>query len=58
MIFSTPRRLFTSAIAVALLSAANISSAQQDLRVSAIPDEAPTELQRQFKPLGAYLEKN
>ena len=57
MIFSTPRRLFTSAIAVALLSAANISSAQQVLRVSAIPDEAPTELQRKFKPLGAYLEK-
>jgi phosphonate transport system substrate-binding protein len=27
------------------------------LRVSAIPDEAPTELQRKFKPLGDYLEK-
>jgi phosphonate transport system substrate-binding protein len=27
------------------------------LRVSAIPDEAPTELQRKFKPLGEYLEK-
>lgn len=27
------------------------------LRVSAIPDEAPTELLRKFKPLGAYLEK-
>ena len=27
------------------------------LRVSAIPDENPTELQRKFKPLGAYLEK-
>lgn len=27
------------------------------LRVSAIPDEAPTELQRKFKPLGAYLEQ-
>lgn len=57
MIFSTPRRLFTSAIAVALLSAASITSAQQVLRVSAIPDEAPTELQRKFKPLGTYLEK-
>ena len=31
--------------------------AQQVLRVSAIPDEAPTELQRKFKPLGDYLEK-
>jgi phosphonate transport system substrate-binding protein len=27
------------------------------LRISAIPDEAPTELQRKFKPLGAYLEQ-
>lgn len=27
------------------------------LRVTAIPDEAPTELQRKFKPLGEYLEK-
>jgi phosphonate transport system substrate-binding protein len=25
------------------------------LRISAIPDEAPTELQRKFKPLGEYL---
>ncbi|MBE0615965.1 MAG: putative selenate ABC transporter substrate-binding protein [Burkholderiales bacterium] len=29
--------------------------AQGVLRVSAIPDEAPTELQRKFKPLGEYL---
>jgi phosphonate transport system substrate-binding protein len=27
------------------------------LKVSAIPDEAPTELQRKFAPLGQYLEK-
>lgn len=27
------------------------------LRVSAIPDEAPTELQRKFTPLGKYLEQ-
>ena len=33
------------------------SAAQSVLRVSAIPDEAPTELQRKFKPLGEYLEK-
>jgi phosphonate transport system substrate-binding protein len=31
--------------------------AQQVFRVSAIPDEAPTELQRKFKPLGSYLEQ-
>ncbi|OYT98756.1 MAG: putative selenate ABC transporter substrate-binding protein [Burkholderiales bacterium PBB1] len=32
------------------------SHAQQVLRVTAIPDEAPTELARKFAPLGAYLE--
>ncbi len=31
--------------------------AQSVLRVSAIPDEAPTELQRKFAPLGKYLEQ-
>ncbi len=31
--------------------------AAQTLKVSAIPDEAPTELQRKFVPLGQYLEK-
>ena len=30
--------------------------AQSSLRVSAITDEAPTELQRKFAPLGKYLE--
>lgn len=43
-------------VAAALLTAGT-SSAQQVLRVSAIPDEAPTELQRKFKPLGSYLEQ-
>jgi phosphonate transport system substrate-binding protein len=33
------------------------ASAGETLRVSAIPDESPTELQRKFAPLGAYLEK-
>ena len=32
-------------------------AAAQTLRISAIPDENPTELLRKFKPLGAYLEK-
>ncbi|MCV9919008.1 putative selenate ABC transporter substrate-binding protein [Pseudomonas sp. BT-42-2] len=31
--------------------------AAETLRVSAIPDEAPTELLRKFKPLGEYLHK-
>lgn len=33
------------------------SHAAETLRVSAIPDEAPTELIRKFEPLGKYLEK-
>ena len=33
------------------------SHAAPVLRVTAIPDEAPSELQRKFSPLGAYLEK-
>lgn len=33
-----------------------LASSQPVLRVSAIPDEAPTELQRKFAPLGKYLE--
>jgi phosphonate transport system substrate-binding protein len=32
------------------------SEAQTTLKVSAIPDESPTELQRKFTPLGKYLE--
>jgi phosphonate transport system substrate-binding protein len=49
-----------SLLAAGLLLAAAHSQAQSAdrvLRVSAIPDEAPTELQRKFKPLGEYLEK-
>jgi phosphonate transport system substrate-binding protein len=34
------------------------SEAQTTLKVSAIPDESPTELQRKFGPLGKYLEAN
>ncbi|NUT16542.1 MAG: putative selenate ABC transporter substrate-binding protein [Cupriavidus sp.] len=40
-----------------LLGLAGLASAEEVLRVSAIPDEAPTELQRKFAPLGNYLEK-
>ncbi len=39
-----------------LLGMTTVSWAQPVLRVSAIPDEAPTELQRKFTPLGNYLE--
>ncbi|WP_242343321.1 putative selenate ABC transporter substrate-binding protein [Anaeromyxobacter terrae] len=33
------------------------AAAQEPLRVSAIPDESPTELLRKFEPLGKYLEQ-
>ena len=46
--------VFTFAAALTLAPPA---SAQQIFRVTAIPDESPTELQRKFKPLGTYLEK-
>ncbi len=36
---------------------AHPAQAQQVLKVSAIPDESPTELLRKFNALGAYLEK-
>jgi phosphonate transport system substrate-binding protein len=42
---------------LAVLPAAPAAKAQPSLKVSAIPDESPTELVRKFKPLGAYLEK-
>ncbi|WP_029045880.1 putative selenate ABC transporter substrate-binding protein [Cupriavidus sp. amp6] len=43
--------------ALTLLGFAGLACAQDVLKVSAIPDEAPTELQRKFAPLGSYLEK-
>ncbi|MDP3815206.1 putative selenate ABC transporter substrate-binding protein [Pseudomonas sp.] len=42
---------------IALSLTAVLAQAADRLRVSAIPDEAPTELLRKFKPLGAYLEQ-
>lgn len=45
-------------LAGALLAAAALTHAAPTvLKVSAIPDESPTELQRKFAPLGQYLEK-
>ena len=51
------RTFLKFAVAAATLGFAAFGHAQQVLRVSAIPDEAPTELQRKFKPLGNYLEQ-
>ena len=42
---------------VALFAAPALAQTPGVLRVSAIPDEAPTELQRKFEPLGRYLKK-
>lgn len=52
------RYLLTVSFAAGALLTSGFSHAQQQVfRVSAIPDEAPTELQRKFKPLGSYLEQ-
>jgi ABC-type phosphate/phosphonate transport system substrate-binding protein len=46
-------------LATALLTLSALACAEEAvLKVSAIPDEAPTELQRKFAPLGQYLEKS
>lgn len=50
--------LFVSkTLSAAALAVFSVVAQAQVLRVSAIPDEAPTELQRKFKPLGDYLKK-
>ena len=49
------RALATTVLALA--AGAALAQATTVLRVSAIPDEAPTELQRKFKPLGDYLQR-
>ena len=53
------RTLLALAALIAGLAASPAALAQLAgvLRVSAIPDEAPTELQRKFRPLGEYLNK-
>ena len=50
---SRTRKYLLSLFAVLLSSSA---IAQTTLKVTAIPDENPTELQRKFAPLGKYLE--
>ena len=51
------KRTLALAAGFALSLSAVFSHAAEVLKVSAIPYEAPTELLRKFKPLGAYLEK-
>ncbi|MEO8310398.1 MAG: putative selenate ABC transporter substrate-binding protein [Caldimonas sp.] len=56
---TTLRPLLAALALFAGIAAAPSAPAQTAgvLRVSAIPDEAPTELQRKFKPLGDYLKQ-
>jgi phosphonate transport system substrate-binding protein len=59
MTLSTARRLaLKGALACAFAAVSSLPAVADEavLRVSAIPDEAPTELQRKFAPLGKYLE--
>ena len=55
------RRIATLLLGLAAAVCAGVGSAtadaQQPLRVTAIPDEAPTELARKFTPLGRYLQR-
>jgi phosphonate transport system substrate-binding protein len=58
MLVATYVRTFILILAACMALDAARSEAQTTLKVSAIPDEAPTELQRKFAPLGKYLEAN
>lgn len=54
----TRRSLLALPFAAMLAGLPAMPAAAADVfRVSAIPDEAPTELQRKFKPLGEHLER-
>ena len=54
---STWRRLQHALLATFILTVGTLSWAQQTLRVTAIPDESPTELARKAAPLVKYLEQ-
>ena len=60
MTFKNPlARALRATLLACLFGAAGLASAQTAptvLRVTAIPDESPTELARKFAPLGQYLE--
>lgn len=58
MLMATRARTLILMLTACLALYATRSEAQTTLKVSAIPDEAPTELQRKFAPLGKYLEAN
>ena len=56
MLSIRPFRTLQILLLSGLLAAPSLAAEQTVLKVSAIPDEAPTELQRKFTPLGKYLE--
>lgn len=56
MLDLSPRRMLRCLLGGALFALAGIACAQQVLRVTAIPDESPTELARKAAPLMKYLE--
>ena len=56
MLSLSPSRTFKALLACTLLSLGALTQAQQIFRVTAIPDESPTELARKAEPLIKYLE--
>jgi phosphonate transport system substrate-binding protein len=56
MVSHSPSRTLRALLACALLAFGSITHAQQVFRVTAIPDESPTELARKAAPLMQYLE--
>ena len=56
MLIPSRSRTLKVLLSCALISFSALVHAQQVLRVTAIPDESPTELARKFAPLGKYLE--
>ena len=56
MIDLSPSRTLRALMSCALLAFGSLSHAQQVFRVTAIPDESPTELARKAAPLVKYLE--
>ncbi len=56
MIRPSPSRILHALVGCTLIAFGALSHAQQVLRVTAIPDESPTELARKAAPLVKYLE--
>lgn len=56
MISLSPSRTLKALMACALIAFGGLSHAQQVFRITAIPDESPTELARKAAPLVRYLE--